>query len=393
MADSMILIGASVRAAAQSAVRAGFTPWCADGFADRDLQAIAESRRVRHYPAGFVAALADAPADPLIYTGALENYPRLVDALTLKRPLWGNNGEILGDVRSPVRVAEALLRNGLRTPQVSLVPATIPRDGSWLCKPLRSAGGRRIRAWSGPVEQPASRVKSEGRRARRRGGYYFQERVDGISCAGLYVAAGGSAVLLGVTRQLVGTSWTSASPFSYAGSLGPLSLTPDQDAAFRQIGDCLAAEFRLTGLFGVDAMVNDEGVWPVEVNPRYPASAEVLERAGRYSAVRLHAEACRSGGLPPLPEYGRRMAGKAIAFAAAEVEATEALVDWAEGENQGRPWPAVADLPHPGSRIPQGGPVLTVLCEGTELPEAEAQLRRQIAAAIDVAGVSGVFSR
>jgi predicted ATP-grasp superfamily ATP-dependent carboligase len=202
------------------------------------------------------------------------------------------------------------------------------------------------------------------------------------------VAAGGTAVLLGVTRQLVGTSWTGAQPFSYAGSLGPLSLPPDQDAAFRQIGDCLAAEFRLTGLFGVDAIVNDEGVWPVEVNPRYPASAEVLERAGRFSAVRLHAEACRSAALPPPLEYGHRVAGKAIVFAAAEVEVTEALVDWAEGENRGRAWPAVADLPHPGSRLPQGGPVLTVLCEGTELPDVEAQLRRQIVAANELAGRS-----
>lgn len=76
----VILLGASTRAAAVSARRAGWTPWCADLFADADLQRIAAFRKValETYPRGLLDALADAPPGPVVYTGALENWPNLI---------------------------------------------------------------------------------------------------------------------------------------------------------------------------------------------------------------------------------------------------------------------------------------------------------------------------
>ena len=61
--STLIIIGASTRAAATSAWRAGWTPWCADLFADADLERIATVRKVppETYPHGLLAALYDAP--------------------------------------------------------------------------------------------------------------------------------------------------------------------------------------------------------------------------------------------------------------------------------------------------------------------------------------------
>src|SRR5206468_8888687 len=75
--NSVLILGASARAAAFSARRAGLAPWCADLFADADLRRLCPVRRidVADYPAGLVTALADAPPGPVLYTGALENYP------------------------------------------------------------------------------------------------------------------------------------------------------------------------------------------------------------------------------------------------------------------------------------------------------------------------------
>ena len=52
----LAILGASARAAAQSAIRAGLSPWCADLFADRDLCAMASVARCeRHdYPHGLL---------------------------------------------------------------------------------------------------------------------------------------------------------------------------------------------------------------------------------------------------------------------------------------------------------------------------------------------------
>src|SRR5437660_22838 len=110
---NVILIGASTRAAAMSARRAGWTPWCADLFADADLQPIATVHKVsvEAYPQGLFDALANAPHAPLIYTGALENRPDLI--ARIDRPLWGNPPEVLRAIRSPSRWTQCLHARGV----------------------------------------------------------------------------------------------------------------------------------------------------------------------------------------------------------------------------------------------------------------------------------------
>src|SRR4051812_27209595 len=145
---NLILLGASTRAAAFSAARAGLEPWCADLFADADLRRAFPVRRVAldDYPAGLLATLADAPAGPVMYTGALENYPSLI--ARIDRPLWGNAPDVLRRVRSPFRLAEALREHGLPTLEVRRDPP--PEAGRrWLLKPYRSGGGIGIRHYTG----------------------------------------------------------------------------------------------------------------------------------------------------------------------------------------------------------------------------------------------------
>ena len=76
-----------------------------------------------------------------------------------------------------------------------------------------------------------------------------------------------------------------AAPFHYCGSVGPLSLAPQVRARFAQLGEVLVELFPLRGLFGVDCVLKDSVPWPVEVNPRYPASVEVLEYATGLAAL------------------------------------------------------------------------------------------------------------
>ena len=163
--DHLIVIGASVRAVAFSALRAGLRPWCADLFGDLDLRARFPTTILPpdRYPDGFVDLLCQAPPGPWIYTGALENRPRLIRQLARQRPLWGNDGPVLDMVRSPQRVWEILTAARLPCPAVL---SQAPRSGQgplWVVKPRASASGLGIRFWDGKLlSGRRARSNSEG---------------------------------------------------------------------------------------------------------------------------------------------------------------------------------------------------------------------------------------
>ena len=356
--ESILIIGASTRAAAFSALRASFVPCCHDMFADIDLQEQADARCVADYPAGLLHAGRSRPPSAWLYTGALENHPRMVDRLAAVSPLLGNTGPVLRRVRHPRELSSALRRAGLECPRFSSEPNGIPIDGSWLVKPRRSAGGKDVAAWMG---QP---LAGHGQRD-----WYLQERIEGQAIAAVYLADGHRGQFLGATEQLIGRAWGAPGEFSYAGSVGPLPLTSAEQTACERIGAALAADFGLRGLFGVDAVRNAAGIWPVEVNPRYPASAEVLERVSGISLIGAHVAACRGAFSAEIPvrelPAAHRFAGKLIHYALEDREATTPFVARLMSQRGGdRLMPLVADIPRPGTRLRAGWPICTLLADG-----------------------------
>jgi predicted ATP-grasp superfamily ATP-dependent carboligase len=359
--SGLTILGASTRAAAFSAARSGFTPYSLDAFADCDLAALCPAVRIVRYPQGFLRPLAGAPPGPWMYTGGLENHPRLVRRLARLRPLWGNPAQVLAAVRDPWRLAATLGEAQLAYPELARTAA----GGEWLVKPLRSGAGLGVRrAAGGDFDPPRSAV--------------LQRYIEGQSCSAVYVAAGGQAALLGATRQLVGRDFGLPREFLYAGSIGPLVLRADEQATLRRLGDVLAGRFALVGLFGVDFIRTAQELWTVEVNPRYTASIEVLERATGLRLVALHAAACQHGLLPgvPLSAAPRTIAGKVIVYAQRDC-VIGAQMPWSS--RQEGAWPAFADLPPAGQQIAAGHPVVTVLAEGAapDIVEVTLRARRQ----------------
>jgi predicted ATP-grasp superfamily ATP-dependent carboligase len=191
-----------------------------------------------------------------------------------------------------------------------------------------------------------------------------------------------------VTDQLVGTRWTGAPPFHYAGSIGPLRLAPRARAAFERIGDCLAAEYSLVGLFGVDLIRDRQGrYWPVEVNPRYPASSEVLELASGVSIVGLHAHACTQRSLPKVAAMASRgIVGKAVVYAPGDfvVTAAQNRCWYAANTPRSTTRPAsnyaVADIPSVSTHVPKGAPVVTLIERARDAATVRRRLRSRCVA-------------
>jgi predicted ATP-grasp superfamily ATP-dependent carboligase len=297
--------------------------------------------------------------------------------------LWGNGAKVLGIARAPQEVAKLLRTAGLAHPRVYLKSADVPNRGSWLVKPVAGSGGRAIHRWRGAAP---------GQRPRR---VYFQEHVEGEPCAGLYLGDGQGAALLGATRQLVGEPWLHAAPFQYCGSIGPLHLEPAVWQRFEEVGTVLARGCGLRGLFGVDCILRDGVPWPVEVNPRYTASIEVLEYAtglpalARHCAVFEQASAKRGSAEAGLPQGARTSGspcvGKAIVFARQTVTMPSDGPWSAVLEQPGsvHELPLFADIPSAGQRIKAGHPVLTCMARG-DSPSSCLDALRQIARDIDL---------
>jgi predicted ATP-grasp superfamily ATP-dependent carboligase len=371
---SLLLAGASVRAAAFASLRAGLQPWCVDLFADADLQLRCPclALSAHQYPEGLSDALAAGPAGPWMYTGALENRPALVAKISCHRPLWGNEAAVLERVRSPLAVAEVLAARVLPCPLVAPRPTSQRR---WLRKALAGAGGRGIRF---------ATLSDQGLAKPTR--WYFQEFIEGEACAAVYLGDGRQAQFLGLTRQLVGKDWLHAGPFGYCGSVGPLVVEHPTAEKLAMLGTALVEGFCLRGLFGVDCILQDGVPFPVEVNPRYTASMELWDFILGMPLLAQHR--CVFEGDAPAPPISRpsthKVCGKAILFAHQSLTFPEHGPWSASLQAAADVWslPAFADIPRAGSRIEAGSPVLTIFAQADSMKACLEPLQ-QIAADLD----------
>jgi len=437
---TVLLVGVSVRAIAESAARAGYGVIALDAFGDLDLLARAPGARSLPrdlgVPYGSVAAARAArglECDAAAYVAGFENSPRAVAMLREERgrALWGNPPEVLRRVRDPVRLARAFAARGIRAPMV-LAGARAARAGAaashdrggapprdqdnagrtperhrsvatrggtlragtplerdytagdaerhpsaatrgdstrWLAKRRRSGGGHGVRAWT-PGE-PLAR------------GSVLQERIDGTPGSVVFVADGaGRAVPIGMSRQLVGETAFGARGFTYCGSILGGAGDPqfDEDASLLASAAALATAaadaFALVGVGGVDFIARRGEAVPVEVNPRYSASMELVERAYGLSVFAEHARACEGGSLPAFDLARARGAGggavgKAIVYARRDLVLGD-TAGWLDDDS-------LRDVPHSGERVPAGRPICTVLARGDDAADCQAALERRAA--------------
>jgi predicted ATP-grasp superfamily ATP-dependent carboligase len=346
----LAIVGASARAAAFSALRAGFDVVTGDLFADADLARHCPATRVQQYPEGLVEWLAGAQCDAWAYTGALENYPDLVDRMAAIRQLIGNSGDALRDVRNPLVLQQVLNERDIAFPETRAMADGLPWDGSWLCKTYRGSSGSGV--WR--LDGAAALDRAQRERA------VFQRFVYGQAAAAIYAFAGDSGELLGVTRQLLDHADSAA--WRYAGSIGPVSVSSEARAQLARLAEVLANRFGLQGIVGVDFVLTEAGCAVVEINPRYTASVEIVER------IRATATAAR------------RWHAKRIVYAPLDATVSRTFHDWALAESSlDMAACNLADIPTAGERIPAGRPVLTAFAEGDSDDHCERRLAERVA--------------
>jgi predicted ATP-grasp superfamily ATP-dependent carboligase len=164
---------------------------------------------------------------------------------------------------------------------------------------------------------------------------------------------------------LIGERAFGAAGYRYGGNI----LPNDSDVTFTrtlfdsvaEIVRAIAEAFGLIGVNGIDFVVRDGVPYPVEVNPRWTASMELVEAARGISIFDAHARACTSGELPAFDAARARQ--DSVAFGKAIIYAQQMVT---LGDT--RSWlgdATIHDVPHPGERIEAGRPVCTVFASGT----------------------------
>jgi len=395
-AAPLVLLGASVRAFAQSAVRCGWAVHAADLFADLDLVAVAREAvavgdavagDAAAYPWSLRAAAARfPPCAAWCYTGALENHPELIAAIAATRPLAGNPPAAVRRLRDRHVVAAAARAAGLAAAETFDDPAGLPVDGTFLVKPVAGAGGRGIRPWT--ARAAARHALESAAPHGARGPRQWQRLVAGAPWSATFVLGVGGPRCVGVARQLVGAAWCRAAPFAWCGAVAaPARLAPAFAAAVARLGPPLATGSGGAGLVGVDLIVDDAGrVHVIEVNPRPTASMELFERTGELAVAADHLAACgiASPVFRPPAAPTDAVWSKAVLFARPGTRIDAPTIEalrresraWTDADGG---WPALADVPRPGQSLPGGAPVLTAFARGPAPAESLAALRSRIA--------------
>lgn len=283
----VILAGASVRSIAESAFRDGLVPYCLDMFSDADLK-----RRVQHETgcAGAlvhqISCLEEAlghlhrlPANvPIIVCGGLEHSLKAECEELKYRQVAGPAPSVIEDVTRPDVLFPLLQEQGIAIPQWRTSDRT-PGAGRWLRKRMQSSGGTGVHLWSEKLqsESPRDSIPSD---------VYFQQWLEGTAASATFLASPirkpsaeseSCATLLGVSAQLCGVAALNACEFQFCGNAGPIRPTRDLRRQLQRMGEVVAENWVMNGVFGIDFILHHDTAFLIEINPRITASHEIHE--------------------------------------------------------------------------------------------------------------------
>lgn len=283
-------------------------------------------------------ALLDAVADvqrthgpmPVVCGAGLEACPEVLAALAANGALLGCNSETMVKLGDVPALFEILAEAGVNVPDTR---ATLPADVTgWLAKRRGASGGAHVRV--------------AGDRLRR--GEYAQRYVEGPVQSALYLSDGHALACCGIAVHL---SWHPApdSPYRYEGACTATAPAGNLLAAVDFMAAMVARHAELVGGFGLDLVVpSDDAPVLLDVNPRLPATLDLLDDAG--AVFDAHVQACATGTLLYSKPRRSGAAGHLVIYADRSWTVPRSFA-----------WPVLtADVPPEGTTLAAGMPICTL---------------------------------
>ncbi|MCC9600256.1 ATP-grasp domain-containing protein [Stieleria sp. JC731] len=259
----LVLIGPSVRAAAESARLAGFLPIGIDDFGDQDTQTACISwfplDQLRSQMMAGHAAELTGTSRLRIVGGLAGGYDWLAP---VANRIEGPPLQAFRDSTSPFVLAELAQAASVDFPSVRHDYAG---PNGWLIKSSISSGGLGVR--TAIANEPVPK------------GCFAQERISGKVCGATLIANGNDAKLLGACRLL--RKRFPDRPFVFAGAIGPVPISASVQSQLAAVAEQWLKRYPMSGPLNIDFVCDRAGrsITLLEINPRYSASMELIERS------------------------------------------------------------------------------------------------------------------
>jgi len=400
----VLVVGASGRFIARSALRAGCAVSVVDLFGDADTAAICDqsiafsssrqqpmaircrslqefalelARTKRKPDEALWSSLVELLAGPsvVVLGGGGENCPALFESRFYPHAMVaGATPASIQNLLDLDAVIACCERHRIAMPPMITSSGQVAaNDVVWLKKQIRSGGGLQIQRWDG--ESP---VDFES-------GFYLQRELNGRIVSGCFVAAAEGestkSCLLGVCA---GHDRRSQTDFRYTGSYGPISIQSKQFREMERVGAAIADWFDLRGVFGIDFVDSLDGVMLIDINPRITASAELVERFYResdsqFSIVGAHLRACLDSELPRMVRCSRcdaedddqNKGGSWFSKRIVYHDGNDPIAISLEVSNRLSAADDITDIPSPGTIVQPHAPLITVHGQGSDAASVE----------------------
>lgn len=218
-------------------------------------------------------------------------------------------------------------------------------DKQFILKPLQGSGGYGVQIVNNEMELELNDTR-----------FIMQEYVNGISLSSSVLSNKNDAKTIINSRLLTMNDFEKNNSFIYVGNILPLtskSIMADVNDINRIIEEMennsekLAHEFNLIGSNGVDYILNENGLYVIEINPRLQGTFECVEKALGINMLDAHIKACQ-GEIIEIPE------AKYYSYKKIIYSPTRNKFEKINLEN-------IYDLPHIGSITEKSEPLLTII--------------------------------
>ena len=219
------------------------------------------------------------------------------------------------------------------------------QNTKFILKPVQGSGGYDINMLNKNTEIQFNK-----------GEFILQEYVSGINLSSSVLASKNSAKTIMNSRLLTMNDLEKNNSFIYVGNILPLTnesimanvkdISKINDNMVSTSQD-LAEKFKLIGSNGVDYILNENGLYVIEINPRIQGTFECVEKSLGINMLDAHIKACL-GEIIEIPK-AKYYSYKKIIYSPTRMKYEKIDLD------------NIYDTPHLGSITEKSEPLLTII--------------------------------
>ena len=223
-------------------------------------------------------------------------------------------------------------------------------DTQFILKPLQGSGGYNVNLLNNDTNIELNNIE-----------FIMQEHISGINLSSSVLAKRNWTKTITNSRLLTMNDFEKKNDFRYVGNILPLTSESIMSKIkninhiteeMKTTSQNLVEKFNLTGSNGVDYILNENGLYVIEINPRIQGTFECVEKSFGINMLDAHIRTCigENFEMPKAKYYSF----KKIIYSPTRMKYADLNLD------------NIYDLPHIGSITEKDEPLLTIIDKDTD---------------------------